>query len=252
VDPYLSDATGFPPRFERAMRLHADTPEHERLVSRAVRSIRAALAAHSPAYAAFSGGKDSTVLADLFRRAGGRTYFHWDYGPDLMPREVEREILSNLREVAGPDAVVIVRGRPPGGDCAVGYRAFYGTLRALSADLGWRAGFVGLRAEESCSRASRTAAAAGPGGEVNRGQGVRLFFPLADWSWRDVYAHVISRGLPIPRVYHRLAALVGYEEARLVTFFDPEFEHLGGSALDGHAVPGFKHSRGWGRPWGSS
>ena len=96
---------------------------------------------------------------------------------------------------------------------------------------GWEYQFVGLRKEEGCKR-SATIREHKRKGEV---------YPLEDWRWLDVWAYIVSHGLPYPAVYDRYASLVGYEYARLVTFFDMEFEKYGLPYLDGFLLPGKRH-----------
>jgi Predicted ATPase of the PP-loop superfamily implicated in cell cycle control len=58
-----------------------------------------------------SGGKDSMAMlhiAAAVLRNRELAVFHWDHGPALMPRDVESEILENIRSVA-PNAKLIVK-----------------------------------------------------------------------------------------------------------------------------------------------
>jgi len=244
--PYEQSA-GYPRSFHRAMELHAETPAFRERVAATKNEVSEIVQEHPRprTYVAFSGGKDSTVLLHLAEDCapGEVACFHWDYGAYLIPRPVEAEILGNARSLISPGRI-IVRCRPAQRSSrdghAVGYRAFFATLAMLTKERGWTAGLVGFRAEESCTR-TRRVERAGREGEWHSGQQCRLFYPLQDWTWRDVYAYLITRDLPILGVYHAYAELVGYDQARFVTFFDSEFAALGNANLDGHVLPGFKH-----------
>jgi len=195
-------------------------------------------------YVAFSGGKDSICTLHLsYRVLGpGIEVFHWDHGPWLVPRPVEDELQRIMRAVA-PKAVHIVRtgkalqGERARWDYRAWYRAFFGTLEKLRVERGWEVGLLGLRGEEGVRRRLRT----GEWCEL-RG-GVALCYPIRRWTWRDVWAYIVSNGLPYPSVYDAYAPLVGWDRARLVTFFDREFEHYG-NQVDGYLMWRYKHGTG--------
>jgi len=236
----------YPPTFRRAMKLHARSPSFLKRVTDTQSEISKIIVFHPypQTYIAFSGGKDSMVLLHLAETTTNNKIicYHWDYGSRLIPRKIKTEILQNLKTIM-PTARIIIRSRPSQAtsrnDPATGYRAFFATLAMLTKERGWTAGLVGFRAEESCTR-TRRVEQAGSNGEWHSGQKCRLYYPIRNWSWQDVYAYLITRDLPIPKIYHAHASLVGYERARFVTFFDSEFAALGNSNLDGHMLPEFK------------
>lgn len=87
--------------------------------------------------------------------------------------------------------------------------------------------FIGLRGEESVKRRLKTKS--------------KIWFenktlncaPIADWSWRDVWAYIFAHDLPYASVYDLYAPVVGIQNLRLTTFFDPEFDKFGSPNLDG-------------------
>ncbi len=50
-----------------------------------------------------------------------------------------------------------------------------------------------------------------------------------------------SHSLPYASIYDIYAPVVGWDKVRLTTFFDPEFDKLGASNLDGALMWRFKH-----------
>jgi len=176
-----------------------------------------------------SGGKDSMTMlhiAAAVLRNRELAVFHWDHGAALMPRDVESEILENIRSVA-PKAKLIVKrysfGRDERArhDWRPWYREFFSILR----DLGYRYHILGIRRDESCRRASR-------GRVVERKSWVEVH-PIYEFTWRDTWAYIFRHSVPVPKVYFIYAKLLGWERARLVTFFDREFEKYGSPQVDG-------------------
>jgi len=169
-----------------------------------------------------SGGKDSMTLLHIVVSMcrGDIDVFHWDHGPALMPRDVEEEILQNIKTVA-PKARLVVKTYSLGGlekaraDWRPWYREFFATLETL----GYRYHILGIRAEESSRRRGR-------GRVVGRGRWVEVH-PIYYFTWRDVWAYVFRHGVPVPRVYYVYAQHVGWDKARLTTFHDKEFEKYG-------------------------
>jgi 3'-phosphoadenosine 5'-phosphosulfate sulfotransferase (PAPS reductase)/FAD synthetase len=178
-----------------------------------------------------SGGKDSMVLLHITatRVKPNVLVFHWDHGPYLMPREVEREILENIRRTA-PNARVHVEVYRAGTnerartDWKTWYAAFFGTLDSITKQLNVKYHLLGIRADESCRRKVR--------GRVVERKGWTEVYPLYFFTWKDVWAYVFEHSVPVPRVYYSYAKLLGWKNVRLVTFFDKEFEKYGSLQLD--------------------
>jgi len=199
----------------------AETEEFKRKVESAKRVIRQALSIARKPYVAVSGGKDSlTVLHLVLQEKRDIDVWHWDHGRWLMPRGVEREIVRALRGVCKPEQLVIESSKSldeeeARWDYKRWYRAFYGKLNRIAKERGWDLCFLGIRAEESHRRRVKY-------DFFVRGE-ITICCPIFDWSWRDVWAYVFANKLPYPKVYDKLAELVGWENARLTTFFDHEF-----------------------------
>lgn len=50
---------------------------------------------------------------------------------------------------------------------------------------------------------------------------------------RDIWAYIVTNNLPYCSHYDRYGALLGIEQVRMSTFFDPEFDKFGAGNLDG-------------------
>jgi hypothetical protein len=197
---------------------YSTLPEHRQAVEEAHAIIEKALRCHRQPYVAFSGGKDSTcVLHLVLQHRRDALVWHWDYGPYLMPRELERTILANAFRLGARRLRVTTTMRYWRGDKeGVFVPALFGHVLPALAREGYDLAFVGLRMEESSKRRRRI--------QAQRSYGViEECWPIATWTWMDVWAYIVSQKLPYPEVYDTLAPLVGYDRARLSTFHDPEF-----------------------------
>lgn len=203
---------------------YAGTPTHEDRVNHAKEIIRKALE-EERCYVGYSGGKDSTAMLHLvLQQCRSILVVHWDYGPGFMPREIEEAIIANARAIGAKNLSIHTSEkyqefhRP---DFAVFAREYIGRVLPRLRSRGYSCSFVGLRAEESCKRKRR----------IKRREYIvtREAWPLADWTWMDVWAHIISNDLPYLSHYDRAAELAGsYRDVRLCTLFDAQFAHMGG------------------------
>lgn len=186
---------------------------------------------------AYSGGKDSTVLLDLaLKTQPDISVYHWDHGSQLMPREIEKEVIENAYKLGAKNLVVNSSLAVERGDMRENWKGWYGIFWASLAkkvrEYGWEIQLVGLRADESCKRRAKVS-------NPTKGE----VYPLADWGWRDVWAYIVSNNLPYPRMYDVYGPLLGYDRARFVTFFDGEFEKFGSPYLDGFFFPQYRNQK---------
>lgn len=215
------------PVWRAAFLAHSQSPEHRQAVAQAHAIIEEALRTHRQPYVAYSGGKDSScVLHLVLRHRPDVMVWHWDYGPYLMPRELERQVLENAQRMGAGNVRVDTSPRYRWGQkTRVFVPSLFGRVLPGLAREGYDLAFVGLRAEESGKRRRRVAAGRGYGP-------IEECWPIAHWQWLDVWAYIVAQGLPYLGIYDDLARLVGYEGARFSTFHDPEFADRAG-ALDG-------------------
>lgn len=198
---------------------YSRSSEFRALVGRTREYIRDCLEKARKPFVAFSGGKDSTVMLYLvLQEFPDVMVYHWDYGPYLMPREFEREILHNARILGAKNLRVETSAlylREKRDARNVWGRVYFGCVLPQLRAEGYDGVFVGIRKEESLRRKRR----------INAQRwlsGMQEFWPLADWTWMDVWASVWGWNLPYPSVYDRLGPVVGWDRVRFVTFFDNE------------------------------
>ena len=56
-----------------------------------------------------------------------------------------------------------------------------------------------------------------------------------------MWAYIVSHNLKYCSHYDLYAPVIGWDQTRFATFFDPEFEHIGASNVDGVLLPEFKN-----------
>ena len=186
----------------------------------AIEIIAAGLARCRRPYIAFSGGKDSLVLAHLVHQLDQSVEMVYCDDELLYPQHVEY-----IRQVKGRegDRLRMVSGGglhrewfyPWGGDSdwwrmpepemewlpSVGLHR--GELAKLAVHLGYDGVFLGLRRAESLRRADILTAATG----IDRLRGYWHINPIIDWSDADVWGYIREHGLAYCPVYDRLAAI---------------------------------------------
>lgn len=213
---------------KEVLRQWAETDEHKAKAEETRQIIAKALTTHQKPYVAFSGGKDSTCMLHLvLQQKPDIMVYHWDYGPYLMPRDVEKEVIEIAKKIGTQNLVVdtsrLYTSREATG---IWYREFFGRVIKELCQQGYDLVFVGIRKHESLKRKRR----------VERGKKLTVIdecWPLQNWTWQDVWAYIFSNNLPYHSVYDKYAPIVGWDNARFVTFFDPEFDKIGASNLDG-------------------
>lgn len=209
--------------------LHSKNKEYELRLKHSLQIIHEAFNKNN-CYVSFSGGKDSTVLTHLaLRVCNDVCVWHWDYGDDLMPRQIEQEVITNLKEL-GAINIIVNKRKGSGADTSSGYKQFFKQIQLNKKSYGWDMGLIGIRRSESITRKNKY---------VNYFQDEDCY-PLLDWTFEDVWAYIVSNNLPYPSVYDIYSSVVGYDNSRFVTFFDREFETLSGG-LDSILMDEFRY-----------
>ncbi len=213
-------------------RLLATLGTHRRRVDRALRVIDRALAASSNPYVAWSGGKDSTAMLHLVQQRRPcipvlcvQTDIELPDHAAFVP-EAARTLHANLT-IIRPDVSAWETVKTLGGPFGQVNRAsskldrlcFFDPIARVVKERGFDLVFLGLRAAESRARAMNRYTHGLL--YANKGCGLLTCTPLGDWSGDDVFAYLVSRGLPVSPVYAK-------------TMFHPQPERV----REGWWVPG--------------
>lgn len=192
-----------------------------RLHTEALRRVEAFLTAHSPAYVAWSGGKDSTVVADLATRVDPDIVLaHFDTGfdfPETLDHQdrlaaergwnlrryrcgnaLEEMIRTGAWDHEAPDLTI------DGGDSEWLHVTRLGPAAMAAADTRANGWLWGLRASEA---KRRLALLGRTRGVYQRADGMWACSPIWDWRDRDIYAYHAATGLPLSPLYAKLEAL---------------------------------------------
>lgn len=250
TDAYDQGAGGMPARTRRAFQSHADQ-QLDGKIQQAIAEIERVYAHDPDSVVACSGGKDSlTTLVLAAESDATHRALHWDWGARLVPRDLERGIVDTILGYVPPGqlyvasrAVSTFRPYPEhdafraGLDRHDGIMETDGSLDRLAGALtrsdAVTRQLVGMRAGESGSRERKLDAS----GLYGESLGQPAAFPIRDWSARDVWAFLVDRDVPYPSYYDRVAHATGdgsprdYEQARLATIHDPEFEDYSADGL---------------------
>jgi phosphoadenosine phosphosulfate reductase len=175
-------------RFEDASRAHAQLSVYRKRVDRARQAVLSF--ASTPCYAGVSWGKDSVCLAHLVATQAPQVPLVWvrvepDYNPDCL---LVRDEFLRMFPRARYDEIVVERGQAPTKE--------HGSLERGMAVAAQRYGdryLSGIRGEENRSRSRRMKAY----GESTARTGA----PIGWWSGWDVFAYLVTHGLPIHPAY---------------------------------------------------
>jgi phosphoadenosine phosphosulfate reductase len=176
---------------------------------------------------AWSGGRDSTVVVDLARRADPDVPVVWyDSGLEFPETRAYIDQLAdawdlNLNVIpAEPDALTVLvatgawdHAASAGSDVPDLHHSLITAPAAIAHDLFGVGELTGLRAGESVGRRALLA----PGrGTYTRSDGSQVLAPCWSWSSLDIRGYLAARELPDNPVYGRLAALGVPERAQRV------------------------------------
>jgi len=218
--------------------LHSETDEYKYAIDGSVDIVRNVLQKYNNPIISASGGKDSLVMMHMvISQANDIPVFHWDYGRYYVPQWIESETILQIESVTKNIIVktsqrynVYKRIR-----ANIFYKDFFGNTIKMLLESGYDLQFVGLRKEESLKRKRKINGCFIKNGKIDE------CYPLLNLTWKDIWAYIVSNDLPYLTIYDKYAKLLGYDKVRFATFFDPEFDKLGASNVDGVLMPEFKH-----------
>lgn len=231
-----------PKKWIQTFQMWSKTKEYKEKVKSAKKIIKQCLTQFNNPYLAFSGGKDSVAMLCLVLQIQPNIdVWLWDHGPYLMPRQMQEEIESNAVKQGVKQKNMVVRTskqlQHPDArwDYMRWYRSFFSTLSTLIDEKNWDCVFLGIRREESGARRIRAKEPFNYTIDCK----IPQCYPLHEWTWRDVWACIISNNQPYLDHYDKYGAVQGYDKVRLCTFFDEEFQHK--NAIDGILMPEFRN-----------
>jgi 3'-phosphoadenosine 5'-phosphosulfate sulfotransferase (PAPS reductase)/FAD synthetase len=210
-------------KFAFACRLHAQLPAFQRQIIRAQKFIAQTLKKCENPYIAFSTGKDSVVMAHLVwsqQPDVTAVYFDADCAFPESAQLLERYEAAGRPIVRWPCEPILDTMERMGGPTSAKCEAetmrstVYRPIKTLLAEHHFDGAFVGLRSEESYGRRKLAQV---------RGQ---LFWqkrdelweclPVARFSYLDVWAYILVRGVDYCAVYDRLMEMgIAPEDCRL-------------------------------------
>jgi phosphoadenosine phosphosulfate reductase len=203
--------------------VHARLAAHLRAVAKAQAAAEAWLGRCARPYVACSGGKDSVAMLHLvqevarrIRARGGNelveVMWHdsgveWPGTAEVFERLQAAGLVERLHVVRPEEDVVALKRRQLLGQITAERKddlALFRPIRRFLSfppeprTLPFDGVALGLRSEESSGRAVSRAT---HGLVYQRGDGMLVCQPLADWSWRDVFAYVATHRLPLHPIY---------------------------------------------------
>lgn len=231
-----------PEKTRKSFMMWSKTAEYKNKVREANNIIRDCYRQFKHPYLAYSGGKDSIAMLHLVLQVDPDiSVWLWDHGPYLMPRKYQRFIEESARLQGVKDENLFIRtslqlNSPYARwDYMRWYHTFFKTISELAEKEDWDSVFLGIRREESGARKVR----ARKPFNYTIDPKIPQCYPLHEWTWRDVWACIISNNLPYLEHYDKYGPIEGYDRTRLCTFFDNEFQHK--NSLDGILMPEFQN-----------
>ena len=196
--------------------LHARTVMFQNKVDNARKIIRSAFAIDGiRAYVSLSGGKDSTVVYDLVRQYLPSIPAVWSDDEWWLPETImyiDRLRGSGLDVRQIRTTVIHTDWFEIAGD--------YDGIPGYAKQQDWNLVFLGLREEESNVRRMHLRTL----GPLFNSRSDRFWHcnPIYNWTWRDIWAYIVSTGIDYNRAYDRLEE-IGVE---------PEYQRIGPFAVD--------------------
>lgn len=220
--------------------MHSETSIFKKRVINTYEDISFLLKKFKKPYIAYSGGKDSCVLLHFLMKIDPNTaVIHWDYGPYLIPRMIEARIIQNALNMGARYLRLLTShsyNKLKRNVNNVWGKEFMERVLPSLVKEGFDCSFIGLRAEESHKRKARTLKM------ISKDKVMLNIYPLKDWTWKDIYAYLLINKIPyLNEHYDKYGVILGYDRARFVTFFDPDFKHLGSENIDGILQWDFKN-----------
>jgi len=215
---------------------YAKFSEHRKKVLKALKEIEKYPSNQS--FVMYSGGKDSLVVLDLMSRVFDViNIWHFDWGRQLLPEFIEKEILKILKSYSVKKVIRQLNTKQDVSNSSLPDILFFSTLRDDIRKNNWKYLFSSLRAEESNRRKRMTR-------KNRQWMGVEDIFLIRDWTWIDVWSYIISKNISYLSHYDRYGEIVGWDKVRISTFFDEYLkQQYGIGNLDGILMWRYRHGK---------
>lgn len=228
-------------RYRRMYLAHASLDSFRRRVERTKVTIANFLSRCAAPYVAWSGGKDSECLLILLAQMGRTDVPVFTQGDDLdWPEKqafcrtmtVRLGFQDHAYEMSQKSAITQLGRMPLDGTVTV-RGTFSHVVARYVLERGRDGVLMGLRTEESVGRRTLRAMS---GTIYGTKSGELRCIPIADWRGIDVFALILSSGLPYMHVYD-CDALCAPHEIRFSWIINPHFLHHGHPSWLKHYYP---------------
>lgn len=174
----------------------------------------------------FSGGKDSLVLLHLcLKKKINIKVWHFDWGI-YTPGEIEQEIKNILfnffklrKKQLKMDRMNSINHLEK-----ERYKTLFQSLNNFIENNQIDISIVGFRSQESCHQKRMCKQI------VNKKN--KSAYPIRHLTNEDIWAYLISNNIPYPSSYDKFGKIFGWENIKLTTFFNNEFESFGAPDKD--------------------
>jgi len=180
--------------------LHARTRLFSLRVKQANELIASALAKDAIPHVALSGGKDSTIVFEMVEKQYPGIAAVWSDDEWWLPETLEYIQRLQMRG----DDVRQIRTNDEHADWFKVSGDFNG-IQDYARQQGWGLTFLGLRQEESTIRKIHLRKYGAL--FLAKSDGLWHCNPIHNWTWRDVWAYIVSRELDYNKAYDKLEQL---------------------------------------------
>jgi len=216
-------------RWRETFLMWTESDEYKSRVAEAISIIKQAFGKYQKPYCSFSGGKDSLVMTHIVTSLKPDVdVITLDYSRTFVPLRYLIEIKEIAKKLSWNHQVIrskILESSPNDG-LPVMLQVLNYEVTPYLLKKGFDVVFVGLRKEESKWRELRIR---------NNKRLTKLpeVYPIAEFSWMDIWAYIISQELPYLSIYDKYGNIMGWENVRFSTLFDRELDAFGNSNIDG-------------------
>jgi 3'-phosphoadenosine 5'-phosphosulfate sulfotransferase (PAPS reductase)/FAD synthetase len=225
----MHSESGMPKKWQFIFIKHSKTSEYKKHLSETEQNIAKILSdnKYKPVIE-YSGGKDSLVLLKLVM-AQDPTIPVWNFHPGYSEyfkrlhrsQETHEEVMKSAYQTGTQDITVDNTPYTKKDSEILEYFPLlfnFMKKRKLNLEL------LGHRKDESLARKKRLA-----GNLIKKEGSRRVCFLLRDWTWKDIWAYIITNDLYYISHYDTYGVIDGYDKARFTSHFNKNELKLGGT-----------------------